>query len=1547
MTIQDIRQAIRVVDGKVVLTSDTLGSASITSLLTEYGESGILTIDGAAIASTDDAPFVLVTGTVTLVNVSVTGSVRFYPDDADESQLDLLGTPPDGWSLGDSFAALQTTHLAQFDLGNPVLRLVSQAAARVPRGLSLTAGFTLPPILEFLKWFAAPSADATLSGPIALDNGAPVMTLTVAPTIATSLGGLVAIDLAMHHVTGTYRKNDSQQEPVVAAVSLLSGALSFTHAGAPVPVPLQAGFNEKTGVLELRVLPGQVFDLALSEIAHWLGGINLGTQGLPDSYRPSTGLTLHDVSFAVGLRTRSLEYVSLTVHSTTPWGVVDTITVSGITITFMVQPGRTPDLSATITGTVTLGTSVSLAIHAQLPDFLIRGHLSDNQPIDLIPLIQYLGGVSAGVPSTLQIDVLSFEAHPSGSHYTFDIDVIGDWQIVKQCVVKGLKASLTYEASVPGVFFAGTFTIAGIDLSVVAEYDGGVGGWRFSGMAADETPIRVGDFIRDLVGTFSSTAAQALPDFIASLEIRNLSVTFDTATKDFTFHCATLFQAAGTPLELTVDIILRNSEGGYTHLFGGSIVIKPLRFDLIFENVKTGGAGQNTSSMFLAVVQPDVKVDVKALVASIDATAGNLMPALTLALENALFLYRKSGTGPATYVFGLALGLDLDLGELPLVGPVFRDSNLGTLKDIQALFASTPVPADDIITFNQLLSQAEAKPPLPTRPGATGTTPVLRKGFNFAANIEFGGAPLPVTAGGNTAPPDPPPPASASTPPAPPSGNASWFDVKKSIGPVTLDRIGIRYQHSRAWLLLDADFLLAGLSLGLQGLAFGLKLDDPADISITLDGMSLAFESGPLSIAGGFLHLKDDYLGEARVKAGPFGLTAVGGYAPADESFFIFVRLNAPLGGPPFFFVTGIAGGFGVNRDLIIPPIDDLPSFALLPANNTFPLKLDPKNPGQTLADTLASTAGYVPPRPGANWAAAGIDFTSFEMVDASALVAVTFGVEFALTLLGICRVTVPKLSPEPIVYLEIALSARFKPAAGLLAVDGRLTPASFLYARLCRITGGFAFYLWFAGQREGDFVISVGGYHPRFAKPDHYPTVPRLQLVYQVGPLVIKGESYLALTPHMLMAGLRFDATWETGALKAWFSAGVDFLLGWKPFHYEADAYVHIGVSLTLNLLFTSVSITVHVGVDLGVWGPAFGGKAVIDLDIVSFTISFGADQRREVVDWDGFKSAFLPAGTDGTASPPQAVRQAVVDGAAAQRADGLLCTGTVADGLVKDLRAKDQTAFFSWIVDANHFAIQSNTVIPNKQATYNAFGLQTPFTKDGGFAPPPAGGARPTPSYDESLYPNGVTWTSRLGVLPMGLSADGFTTSHTVTLRRAAEGADHTLPASYTEDVNDIAVSPLLKAVSSALWAPADPGLNGERLIAGTLAGLRIAPVPQHPDITLKADLWAMLFNQNQHVRWRPVVPEPDREDPYGATVDGSTLRFTLNGRTVVCEDYTLTALTDTAAAAVRTAVITSLNDLGFAFAPDVVDVADLARYPLWDWPMIRTLGEEVTVS
>ncbi len=72
----------------------------------------------------------------------------------------------------------------------------------------------------------------------------------------------------------------------------------------------------------------------------------------------------------------------------------------------------------------------------------------------------------------------------------------------------------------------------------------------------------------------------------------------------------------------------------------------------------------------------------------------------------------------------------------------------------------------------------------------------------------------------------------------------------------------------------------------------------------------------------------------------------------------------------------------------------------------------------------------------------------------------------------------------DPIAVVQMTLLATYDPAEGVLGVQAQLTQNSFVLSKNCRLTGGFAFYSWFSGAHAGDFVVSLGGYHPNFSKP-------------------------------------------------------------------------------------------------------------------------------------------------------------------------------------------------------------------------------------------------------------------------------------------------------------------------------------------------------------------------------------------------------------------------------------------------------------------------------
>ena len=53
--------------------------------------------------------------------------------------------------------------------------------------------------------------------------------------------------------------------------------------------------------------------------------------------------------------------------------------------------------------------------------------------------------------------------------------------------------------------------------------------------------------------------------------------------------------------------------------------------------------------------------------------------------------------------------------------------------------------------------------------------------------------------------------------------------------------------------------------------------------------------------------------------------------------------------------------------------------------------------------------------------------------------------------------------------------------------MQAQLTDNSWLLHESVRLTGGFAFVTWFAGPNKGQFVLTMGGYHPDFHR-DGYP---------------------------------------------------------------------------------------------------------------------------------------------------------------------------------------------------------------------------------------------------------------------------------------------------------------------------------------------------------------------------------------------------------------------------------------------------------------------------
>ncbi|MDX3847641.1 DUF6603 domain-containing protein [Streptomyces europaeiscabiei] len=177
-------------------------------------------------------------------------------------------------------------------------------------------------------------------------------------------------------------------------------------------------------------------------------------------------------------------------------------------------------------------------------------------------------------------------------------------------------------------------------------------------------------------------------------------------------------------------------------------------------------------------------------------------------------------------------------------------------------------------------------------------------------------------------------------------------------------------------------------------------------------------------------------------------------------------------------------------------------------------------------------------------------------------------------------------------------------------------------------LTGGIAVYVWTGGGRAGDFAISLGGYHPAYNVPTHYPRPKRLGFVWSpASDITVRAEAYAAITPAAFMFGGRLAAVYDKGIFSAWFTAHLDVLVQWKPFYLDVRLGISIGVAATIKVWFVRVRISVEVGIDLHLWLPPFGGRATVKLWFISFSFGFGSSRdNTPIVDWPEFRTQ-IPA--------------------------------------------------------------------------------------------------------------------------------------------------------------------------------------------------------------------------------------------------------------------------------------------------------------------------------
>ena len=202
------------------------------------------------------------------------------------------------------------------------------------------------------------------------------------------------------------------------------------------------------------------------------------------------------------------------------------------------------------------------------------------------------------------------------------------------------------------------------------------------------------------------------------------------------------------------------------------------------------------------------------------------------------------------------------------------------------------------------------------------------------------------------------------------------------------------------------------------------------------------------------------------------------------------------------------------------------------------------------------------------------------------------------ITILGVIKLVLPDEEAD-ILRLQVNFIGRIEPSNKLLWFYAELYDSRVLFITL---EGGLGLYLNWGDQ--ANFVVSVGGFHPRYSPPPlPFPAPPRLAIsILNESFARIRVEAYFAITSNSVQFGARAELFFGLDEFKLEGHLGFDALFQFDPFFFS------FGLSFSLSVKVFGIGLF-SVGFSGLLEGPTpwhIDGKGKISLLFFSISVPF-----------------------------------------------------------------------------------------------------------------------------------------------------------------------------------------------------------------------------------------------------------------------------------------------------------------------------------------------------
>ena len=416
--------------------------------------------------------------------------------------------------------------------------------------------------------------------------------------------------------------------------------------------------------------------------------------------------------------------------------------------------------------------------------------------------------------------------------------------------------------------------------------------------------------------------------------------------------------------------------------------------------------------------------------------------------------------------------------------------------------------------------------------------------------------------------------------------------VGLSIGPVhvLVDDLGI---------VSALTFPQSGGTLGVVDLTFGFKPPSGAGLSIDAAGVS----------GGGILKHDDttrEYSGMLQLEFNNLALRAFGLITTqvAGSGYSLLALIDADF--PPIqlgwgFTLNGVGGLLAMHRTASVDALH-----AALKADKLGTI-LFPTNAITNAPQILAELDTLFPTAPGRFLFGpmALIGWGTPTLLTAALAIVIELPEPIRIILLARLAVRLPSES-ESLVRINMDALGVLDLGQDSLSLDATLFDSRLLKFAL---SGDMALRANWGGEPR-EFLLSVGGFHPRFTPPTGFPTLKRMSIDMSSGAIAtLHLESYLAITSNTLQIGANLHVVVKVSAFSVDGHLGFDALFQRDPFHFDGDISGAVAVSIDGYDLLS-------VSLDASLTGPApwnVAGKFKVHIVFVdvhkSFSHTWGDD--------------------------------------------------------------------------------------------------------------------------------------------------------------------------------------------------------------------------------------------------------------------------------------------------------------------------------------------------